>query len=70
MKHVVSAKSHFLWTVMELSIQVSVTLLSQQVAAQIQVVVVLSESQRAVKGSDLFRTQEPVFKSSSVMYKV
>lgn len=57
MKHVVSTQSHFLWTVMELSIQVSVTLLSQQVAAQIQIIVVLSESQRAVKSfDDLFVT--------------
>lgn len=48
MQHVVSAQSPLLWTVMELSIQVSITLLGQQVAAEIQVIVVLRQQQRAV----------------------
>lgn len=43
MQHVVSAESPLLWTVMELAIQVSITLLSQEVAAEIQVIVILRQ---------------------------
>ena len=51
MKHMVSVQLHLLRTVMEVSIQVSVTLLSQQVAAEIQVIVVLGESQKVISVS-------------------
>lgn len=44
MKHVVPTEPALLWTVMELTIQVSVTLLSQQVAAKIQIIVVLQKA--------------------------
>lgn len=44
MKHVVPAQPPLLWTVMELTIQVSITLLSQQVAAKIQIIVVLQKA--------------------------
>lgn len=43
----VSVQAHLLWTVVELPIEVSIALLSQQVAAEIQVIVVLKQKQRA-----------------------
>lgn len=46
MQHVVSAQSSLLRTGMKLAIEVSVTLLSQQVTAEIQVIVVLKEFDR------------------------
>lgn len=45
MQHVISAQSSLLWTGMKLAIEVSVTLLSQQVTAEIQVIVVLKEKE-------------------------
>lgn len=59
----VSAQSPLLWTVMELAIQVSITLLSQQVAAKIQVIVVLRQQQRTVSARKC-----GVFKCSSCFY--
>lgn len=44
MKHAVSVYSALLWTLMKFSIQVSITLLSQQTATKIQVIVVLQKA--------------------------
>lgn len=56
MKHVVPAQPPLLWTVMELAIQVSITFLSQQVAAKIQIIVVLQKALGHNSFWDLWKT--------------